>query len=159
MSRYLIPRTKAAAESACRSEPLIPLKLAMHQKIIDKPNVDAHYNAALYKYIRSFAVELGPDLVCMVGWDDKTGVDVGEPEQPTVATQHAGKSWVHADSPVGEGQHSFHKTNLTPSVRLVHEIGDSIDASFYRGLPQLIHPLHLKKCIPKILYLHPLFSK
>lgn len=138
VSRYLIPRTKAAAESACRSEPLIPLKLAMQQKIIDKPNVDAHYNAALYKYIRSFAVELGPDLVCMVGWDDKTGVDVGEPEQPTVATQHAGKSWVHADSPVGEGQHSFHKTNLTPSVRLVHEIGDSIDASFYRGLPQLV---------------------
>ena len=138
ISRYLIPRTKAAAESACRSEPLIPLKLAMQQKVIEKPNVDAHYNAAQYKYLREFAVKLGPELVSLVGWDDKTGVDVGEKEQPTVATQHAGKSWVHQERKVAEGQHSFHKTNLTPSVRLVHEIGDSVDKSFYRGLPQLV---------------------
>ena len=138
ITRYLIPRTKAAAETACRSEALIPLKLAMQQKIIEKPNVDAHYNAAQFKYLRTFAVELGPDLVSLIGWDDKTGVDVGEPEQPTAATQNAGKSWVHRDSPVGEGQHSFHKTNLTPSVRLVHKIGESVDESFYRGLPQLV---------------------
>ena len=77
ITRYLIPRTKAAAETACRSEALIPLKLAMQQKIIEKPNVDAHYNAAHYKYLRPFAVELGPDLVSLIGWDDKTGVDVG----------------------------------------------------------------------------------
>ena len=105
ISRYLIPRTKAAAESACRSEPLIPLKLAMQQKVIEKPNVDAHYNAAQYKYLREFAVKLGPELVSLVGWDDKTGVDVGEKEQPTVATQHAGKSWVHQERKVAEGQH------------------------------------------------------
>ena len=110
----------------------------MQQKVIEKPNIDAHYNAAQYKYLRSFAVKFGPEIVNMVGWDDKTGVDVGEPEQPTAATQHTGKSWVHTESPVGEGQHSFHKTNLTPSVRLVHEIGSSIEESFYRGLPQLI---------------------
>lgn len=69
LSRYLIPRTKSACESACKSEPLIPLKLAMQQKVIEKPNVDAHYNAAAYKYLRCFACEFGPDLVCMVGWD------------------------------------------------------------------------------------------
>ena len=138
IARYLVPRTQAAASSASKSEPLIPLKLAMQQKVIEKPNVDAHYNAAQYKYLRSFAVLLGPDLVTMVGWDDKTGVDVGEPEQPVAATQHAGKSWVHQEVRVGEGQHSFHKTNLTPSVRLVHEIGGSIEESFYRGLPQVV---------------------
>ena len=86
ITRYLIPRTKAAAESALKSEPLIPLKLAMQQKVIEKPNVDAHYNAAQYKYLRSFSVKFGPKLVSMVGWDDKTGVDVGKHEQPTVAT-------------------------------------------------------------------------
>ena len=138
LSRYLVPRTKAASKSVCKNEPLIPLNLAMQQKVIEKPNVDAHYNAAAYKYLRSFACEFGQDLVCMVGWDDKTGVDVGEPEQPTAATQHAGKSWVHEDRPVGEGQHSFHKTNLTPSVRMVHQIGSSVEKSFYRGLPQLV---------------------
>lgn len=138
ITRYLIPRTRAAAESACKSEPLIPLKLSMQQKVIEKPNIDAHYNAAQFKYLKSFATEFGPDLVCMVGWDDKTGVDVGEPTQPTIATQHARKSWVHQERPVGEGQHSFHKTNLTPSVRLVHKIGNSVDESFYRGLPQVV---------------------
>ena len=74
ITRYLIPRTKAAAKVACRSETLIPLKLAMQQKVIEKPNVDAHYNAAQYKYLRSFAVKFGPDIVTMIGWDDKTGV-------------------------------------------------------------------------------------
>ena len=48
----------------------------MQQKIIEKPNVDAHYNAAQYKYRIEFAVKLGPELVSLVGWDDKTGVDV-----------------------------------------------------------------------------------
>ena len=138
VSRYLIPRTRAAADSACRSEPLIPLKLAMQQKVIEKPNVDAHYNAAQYKYLRSFVVMLGPEIASLIGWDDKTGVDVGEPQQPTVATQHSRKAWVHQEIQVGEGQHSFHKTNLTPSVRLVHEIGSAVEDSFYRGLPQVV---------------------
>ena len=138
VSRYLIPRTRAAADSACRSEPLIPLKLAMQQKVIEKPNVDAHYNAAQYKYLRSFVVMLGPEIAGIIGWDDKTGVDIGEPEQPTAATQHSGRSWVHQERQVGEGQHSFHKTNLTPSVRLVHEIGSAVEDSFYRGLPQVV---------------------
>ena len=137
LSRYLIPRTRAAAESASVSQPLIPLKLAMQQKVIEKPNIDAYYNAALYKYLRSFAVELGNDKVTMIGWDDKTGVDIGEPEQPTAATQNPGKSWVHTGKCVGEGQHSFHKTNITPSVRLVHEIPEDITGSFFRGAPQV----------------------
>lgn len=137
LSRYLIPRTRAAAESASVSQPLIPLKLAMQQKVIEKPNVDAYYNAAFYKYLRSFAVELGSDKVTMIGWDDKTGVDIGEPEQPTAATQNPGKSWVHTGKSVGEGQHSFHKTNITPSVRLVHEIPEDMNGSFFRGDPQV----------------------
>ena len=135
--RYLIPRTQAASDAACRSEALIPLKLSVQQKVIEKPNVDAHYNAAQYKYIKNLAVELGRDVVTMIGWDDKTGVDVGEPEQPTTATQHAGRSWVVSGRKVGEGQHSFHKTNLCPSVRLIHEIPSSMEGSFYRGLPQV----------------------
>ena len=137
LHRYLIPRTKAAAESARSSVPLIPLKLAMQQKVIEKPNVDAYYNSAQYKYLRNYAVELGNGLVTMVGWDDKTGVDIGEPDQPTAATQNPGKSWVQSDQIVGEGQHSFHKTNLTPSVRLIHHIPEDITGSFYRGEPQV----------------------
>ena len=137
LHRYLIPRTKAAAESLTRQAPLVPLKLASQQKVIEKPNIDAHYNAAQYKYLRSMAVDLGPELVTMIGWDDKTGVDVGEPQQPTAATQHTGKSWIHQESVAGEGQHSFHKTNLTPSVRFVHEIPRDMTGSFYRGQPQV----------------------
>ena len=34
------------------------------------------------------AVDLGEKLVTLIGWDDKTGVDVGEKEQPSSATQH-----------------------------------------------------------------------
>ena len=151
LTRYLIPRTKAAAESVSTSEPLIPLKLAMQQKVIEKPNCDAYYNAALFKYIRAFAVELGNDKVTMIGWDDKAGVDVGEPDQPTAATQNPGKSWMHSEKTVGEGQHSFHKTNLTPSVRLIHELPEDMDGSFYRGQPQV--------CIKDAIFEHSTSSR
>ena len=137
LHRYLIPRTRAAAQSLTRQAPLIPLKLASQQKVIEKPNIDAHYNAAQYKYLKSKAVEHGNRVVTLVGWDDKTGVDVGEPHQPTAATQHTGKSWIHQNAVAGEGQHSFHKTNLTPSVRFVHTIPIDISGSFYRGQPQV----------------------
>ena len=137
LHRYLIPRTRAAAQSLTCQAPLIPLKLTSQQKVIEKPNIDAHYNAAQYKYLKSMAVELGNNVVTFLGWDDKTGVDVGEPHQPTAATQHTGKSWIHQNSVAGEGQHSFHKTNLTPSVRFVHQIPEEISGSFYRGQPQV----------------------
>ena len=74
--------------------PLIPLKLAMQQKVIEKPYVDAYYNSAMYKYLRNYVIELGNDVVTMIGWNDKT--DLGEPDQPTAATQNPGKSWAHA---------------------------------------------------------------
>ena len=137
LHRYLIPRTGAAAQSLTRQVPLIPLKLASQQKVIEKPNIDAHYNAAQYKYLKNMAVEHGNEVVTLVGWDDKTGVDVGERHQPTAATQHTGKSWMHQKTVAGEGQHSFHKTNLTPSVRFVHNIPADITGSFYRGQPQV----------------------
>ena len=137
LHRYLIPRTRAAAQSLSNQAPLIPLRLTSQQKVIEKPNIDAYYNAAQYKYLKNMAVDLGEKLVTLIGWDDKTGVDVGEKHQPTAATQHTGKSWAHQDAVPGEGQHSFHKTNLTPSVRFIHEIPEDMDGSFYRGQPQL----------------------
>ena len=82
-------------------------------------------------------MNLGNDLVTMVSMDDKAGIDVGEPDMPIVACQHPGKSWIPANLKLGEGQHSFHKLNLTPSVRLIHDIPSTIEGSFYRGNPQL----------------------
>ena len=78
LHRYLIPRTRAAAQSLTCQAPLIPLKLTSQQKGIEKPNIDAHYNAAQYKYLKSMAVELGNNVVTFLGWDDKTGVDVAQ---------------------------------------------------------------------------------
>ena len=109
----------------------------MQQKVIEKPYVDAYYNSAMYKYLRNYVIELGNDVVMMIGWNDKTDVDLGEPDQPTAATQNPGKSWAHADKIVAEGQHSFHMTNLTPSVRLIHHIPEDITGGFYRGEPQV----------------------
>ena len=90
-----------------------------------------------YKSLKTFAVALGNNLVLMVGTDDKAGIDVGEPGLPIVACQHPGKSWIPEQIKLGEGQHSFHKFNLTPSVRLVHHLPQDVEGSFYRGKPQL----------------------
>ena len=90
-----------------------------------------------YKYLKTFAVALGNDLVTMIATDDKAGIDVGEPGLPIVACQHPGKSWIPSQLKLGEGKYSFHKFNLTPSVRLIHQLPPEIDGSFYIGKPQL----------------------
>ena len=135
--RYLYPRTAAAAAAVSSSETLIALRWALQQKILEKPNSDSYYNMSQYKSLKSFAVALGNDIVTMVATDDKAGIDVGEPGLPIVACQHPGKSWIPSQLRLGEGQHSFHKFNLTPSVRLVHELPLQVEGSFYRGKPQL----------------------
>ena len=90
-----------------------------------------------YKALKTLAVALGNLLVTMAATDDKAGIDVGEPGMLIVACQHPGKSWIPSQLKLGEGQHSFHKFNLTPSVRLIHHLPTEIDGSFYRGKPQL----------------------
>ena len=45
--------------------------------------------------ISAYVIELGNDVVTMIGWNDKT--DLGEPDQPTAATQNPEKSWAHAE--------------------------------------------------------------
>ena len=137
LSRYLYPRTAAAAAAVSTSEPLIPLRWAVQQKVLEKPNPDSYYNMSQYKSLKTLAVSLGNDLVTMVSTDDKAGIDIGEPNMPLVACQHPGKSWIPNVLKLGEGQHSFHKFNLTPSVRLLHELPSNVDGSFYRGKPQL----------------------
>ena len=137
LCRYLYPRTAAAAAAVSSSEPLLPLRWAVQQKVLEKPNPDGYYNMSQYKSLKTFAVQLGNDLVSMVSTDDKAGIDVGEPGDPIVACQHPGKSWIPSQLKLGEGQHSFHKFNLTPSVRLVHDLPPEVDGSFHRGRPQI----------------------
>ena len=137
LCRYLYPRTAAAAAACSTSETLLPLRWAVQQKVLEKPNPDAYYNMSQYKSLKTFAVSLGNDLVTMISTDDKSGIDIGEPDLPIVACQHPGKSWVPSQLKLGEGQHSFHKLNLTPSVRLVHRLPPDVEGSFYRGKPQL----------------------
>ena len=137
LSRYLYPRTAAAAAAVSTSDPLISLRWAVQQKVLEKPNPDSYYNMSQYKSLKTFAVSIGNDDVTMVSTDDKAGIDVGEPDLPIVACQHPGKSWTPSQLKLGEGQHSFHKLNLTPSVRLVHRLPPDVEGSFYRGKPQL----------------------
>lgn len=137
LCRYLFPRTAAAAASVSTSEPLIPLRWAVQQKLFDKPNPDSYFNMSQYKSLKTLAVKLGNHLVMLCAWDDKSGIDLGEPDLPIVACQHPGKSWIPSQLKLGEGQHTFHKFNLTPSVRLIHDLPSDIDGSFYRGKPQL----------------------
>ena len=137
LCRYLYPRTAAAAAAASSSEPLLPLRWAVQQKVLEKPNPDSYYNMSQYKSLKTFPMQLGNGLVVMVSTDDKAGIDVGEPGDPIVACQHPSKSWIPSQLKLGEGQHSFHKFNLTPSVRLVHDLPPEVDGSFHRGRPQI----------------------
>ena len=49
-------------------------------------HVDAHYCAAMFRYIREFAIRFH-DLAIFVSLDDKHRIKVGEPNYPVAAAE------------------------------------------------------------------------
>ena len=52
LNRYLYPRTTAAAAAVSTSEPLLALRWAVQQKVLEKSNPDSYYNMSQYKSLK-----------------------------------------------------------------------------------------------------------
>ena len=71
LCRYLYPRTAAAAAAASSSETLLPLRWALQQKILEKPNPDSYYNMSQYKYLKNSLFLLAMVLSPLVSRDNQ----------------------------------------------------------------------------------------
>ena len=95
-------------------------------------HIDAHYCAALFRYMREFAL-LFRDLAMFISLDDKHRIKMGEPNYP-VAVAECGRRVLVAQKETFEvGDHDFTKFSIIPSVSFIITIPESIDGSWYDG--------------------------
>ena len=86
-----------------------------------KTHVDEHYTAALFRYIREFAVRFRSccRLVCL---DDKHRMNIGEPGFPVAAAERGRRVLVKVGTSFEVGDHDFTKFSMIPSVVLQNQI-------------------------------------
>ncbi|KAG5274658.1 hypothetical protein AALO_G00138720, partial [Alosa alosa] len=111
----------------------VHMKFQVQTRQLRSSHPDDHYCAALFKYMRSFAVKYR-DLTTFLCVDDKSKIDFGEPGLAMSSGVRGKKSLVASNGLLGALDHDQQqKGSLTPSVYLNVEIPETVDDSFYRG--------------------------
>jgi hypothetical protein len=97
-----------------------------------KTHPDAHYCAAIFRFMRDFAIKYRGISVfaCL---DDKHTIKVGEPGFPVAATERGREVIVFSNDTYAVGEHDFCLFSLIPSVKLLVDIPDCIEGSWYDG--------------------------
>ena len=114
----------------------VQYKIQRRQLRLSHP--DQHYCAALFKYMKEKAVELGNQCCTMVCCDDKAKVAFGEPGF-AISTGVRGKQTIAPTSTTMiAGDHDMGKASLTPSVVLNVDAPENASESFVRGQVSVI---------------------
>ena len=108
------------------------IKFMVQSRQVSCDHPDVHYCAAVFKYLREFAI-LFREHAAFVCQDDKHFVKVGEPGSPVVAVERGRQVVVAKDIAMAMSDHDFTKSKIIPSVSLVSEISEDISQSFYTG--------------------------
>ncbi|KAI8517529.1 hypothetical protein Bbelb_035460 [Branchiostoma belcheri] len=119
-------------DRAIRYTGRLNVKYMVQSRQLNHDHVDAHYAAAIFKYLKSFAVKFR-EYTALVFMDDKHGIKVGEPGYPVAAVDRGKSVLVSRDTVFAVADHDFTKLKITPSVTLVCDIPESESDSFYRG--------------------------
>ncbi len=123
------PRAKVSSRYKSRLE----AKHMVQKRQFRKSHPDAHYCAAIFRYMRDYAVKYR-DISVFVCIDDKHRIKVGEPNYPVAAVERGREVIVSLNETFIVGDHDFCKFSLIPSVVMINEIPPSIEeGSWYRG--------------------------
>ena len=95
-------------------------------------HIDSHYCAAIFRYLREYAVMLR-DLSLFICMDDKHRVKVGEPGVPVAAAERGRRVLVSLTQSFQVCDHDFTRFSLIPTVLLMVDIPSTIDGSWYDG--------------------------
>ena len=110
----------------------LAIKFMIQSRQLHADHVDSHYCAAIFKYLKHFAI-MFRDHSTVVCLDDKHNIKIGEPDFPVAAVDRGKEVLVGISSKFMVGDHDFTKAKFTPSVALVCNIPEDISESFYRG--------------------------
>ncbi|XP_078597452.1 uncharacterized protein LOC144873716 [Branchiostoma floridae x Branchiostoma japonicum] len=122
----------AFADKAVRYTGRLGVKYMVQSRQLNHNHPDCHYAAAVFKYMKEFAV-MFKDYSAFVCLDDKHSIKVGEPGYPVAAVDRGKSVLVAKDTVFVVADHDFTKVKLVPSVTLVCDIPESACESFYRG--------------------------
>ena len=95
-------------------------------------HVDVHYAAALFRYLKEFAVKFRK-YTTLTYMDDKNKCKIGEPGVPVAAVVRSRSTIVGQDQIFTVSDHDFTKLWITPSVTMLVEIPENIYDSWYQG--------------------------
>lgn len=125
------PKTPAA-KSSLDYTGQFRMKFMVQQRQWRHSHIDANYAAAIFRYIREYALELR-EYCAFVCLDDKHKLKVGEPNCPVAAAERGRRVPVRANQFLTVADHDFTKFGLVPSVILVNDLPEEISGSWYRG--------------------------
>lgn len=125
------PKTKAA-KVAMQYTGRLNIRYMVQKRQFRKTHADEHYAAALYRYMREYAVQL-LEYCNMISIDDKHRLKVGEPGFPVAAAERGRRVIVRSGTTFKVGDHDFTKFSIIPSVVLLIDIPETIEDSWYRG--------------------------
>ena len=95
-------------------------------------HVDAHYCAAVFRYMKEFAISIR-DLAFFVSLDDKHRIKIGEPNYPDAAAERGRHVLVGLNETFEVGDHDFTKFSVVPSVSFVIKIPEAVEGCWYEG--------------------------
>lgn len=110
----------------------LQIKYMVQSRQLHADHVDGHYAAAIFKYVKQFAI-MFRGHVTMAFLDDKHNIKVGEPGFPVAAVDRGKEVLVGLNAKFTVGDHDFTKAKITPSVALICDVPESLGESFYRG--------------------------
>lgn len=122
------PSSKAAMHYTGR----LKVKFKIQQRQWRRDHVDSHYAAALFRYMREYALMVR-DYCQFVCLDDKHKIKVGEPDCPVASAERGRRVPMRANQSLQAGDHDFTKFGIVPSVTFILDIPDSIEESWYTG--------------------------
>lgn len=105
------PRTIAGKYFKCKMN----IKMMVQKRQFRKSHPDEHYCAAIWRYMREYAV-LYRDICRLISLDDKHRVKIGEPGFPVAAAERGKQVLVGPGETFAVGDHDFTRFSIVPSV-------------------------------------------
>ena len=122
------PRAKTASQYSSQFK----VKMMVQKRQFRHHHVDAHHCAAIFRYMREFAISF-QDLAIFASLGDKHRIKVGEPHYPVAAAKRGRRVLVDPNETFEVGDHDFTKFSIVPSVSFVIKIPETVEGSWYEG--------------------------
>ena len=122
------PRTKTAELYHKR----LPVKMMVQKRQFRKTHIDEHYCAAIFRYMREYALKFRSQslLICL---DDKHRLKVVEPNFTVAAAERGRRVIISLYEEFQVGDHDFTRFSIIPSVISRIDIPENIEESWYDG--------------------------